>query len=71
MAEVDQQAEAKVGSSQIVMQLGSIPVGYLGHGLDFHDDQVKAKKVWLISLLENSPLVAQSELGLRLEWYPS
>jgi hypothetical protein len=70
VAKVHKQAQAKISSSQIVVYLGSMFVGKIGHGLDFHDNQVKTKKVWLIFLLERPSLVAQDELSLRYEGNP-
>jgi hypothetical protein len=63
----DQQAEPEFGRFQVVVYLGTVLVGQLGHGFNLHDDLVEAEEIGLVLLHERAAFVAERQFELGLE----
>jgi hypothetical protein len=71
VAKVDEEAEAEAGGLEVIMDLGAVPVGELGNGLDFEDDLVETDEVGLVGLLQEPSLIPQLQISLRVERDPA
>src|SRR5438132_3723953 len=67
VAEVNEQAKAKAGGFQVVMDLGTMLVGHLGDSLDLDDDLAEAEEVGVVVPFQGPPFVGEFKFGLWLE----